>query len=896
MLDGGSARPLVGRQAVLAAVLASVFRPGGHGAVVVADAGMGKSALAGAVAAAAEGRAPVHRIHTSSSLSHVPYGALASLLPDLDPQDTSSPLAVMRSLLRRLFPDDDVGPSAAPLLIIDDADALDEAGADLLAQLVASARIRVLLLARRITDIPGGLSSLVWEGALSRQELLPLSEEQVQELCVQVLGGPVLTSTSTDLARVSGGNPMLVLALLSETVRTESLVLRNGVWLLHEQMLPPEGRLGDLLRAQLSGLTKEERDALEIIALAEPLPAATAFELGLHRAVDSLTEARLVKISTGKDRLLRPMHPVYGEVVRRLVPAARSARLRQRLLTIAGPDREADNLLRWVCWSLDCGAEVSDGDLVAAAYRANNLFDSAAALRTAGAVKGPEHAMAARVQAARACYQDGHLDSAQELIDGVTDAAADLTTLKMAVLIRVQMHLKDPVPDSGLAAISADWLAGVDRIERSAAGRGPTAELTRDLISSRRGGRLLALMGRVTAGSFQPAETELQEILADARRAGDDEATLVAESLLAEVLTATGRARAAYVLSSDAMRILDRSGQRFLSYSLLVVHRHLAALMWLGEWEELQTAVHQGINGIFGALVHVGGSADLAVAVMHLRKDDSAAALIHLSAAVEGLRTHDSEGMLSMALGLGALIAAGEGNAAMAEALLAELRVLGPRGSAAYWLLGRGYAAAARSVMSVVRETPTALRELAAEAEHAGFTAVELELRTLSLTLGDLDRLDRLGKITEEFEGPQAQITGRFVRALLDEDADQLLHLGLEVEPGWERLSGRCTEEALRLARAGGDRALLQRVQRALNKRTGSPSDHKRKAGLPLLTRRERDVAALVMAGHRNAEIAERLFLSVRTVEGHIYRTFEKLGISRRDELKEELLARDNQD
>ena len=58
-----------------------------------------------------------------------------------------------------------------------------------------------------------------------------------------------------------------------------------------------------------------------------------------------------------------------------------------------------------------------------------------------------------------------------------------------------------------------------------------------------------------------------------------------------------------------------------------------------------------------------------------------------------------------------------------------------------------------------------------------------------------------------------------------------------------------------------------------------------------MLTRRERDVASLVMQGYRNAEIAERLFLSVRTVEGHIYRTFEKLGISKRDELKSELLA-----
>ncbi|MFD1214820.1 response regulator transcription factor, partial [Arthrobacter sp. GCM10027362] len=57
------------------------------------------------------------------------------------------------------------------------------------------------------------------------------------------------------------------------------------------------------------------------------------------------------------------------------------------------------------------------------------------------------------------------------------------------------------------------------------------------------------------------------------------------------------------------------------------------------------------------------------------------------------------------------------------------------------------------------------------------------------------------------------------------------------------------------------------------------------------LTGRERDIAALVAQGLKNAQIAQQLCLSIRTVEGHIYRTFAKLGISRRDELTPELLA-----
>jgi len=44
-------------------------------------------------------------------------------------------------------------------------------------------------------------------------------------------------------------------------------------------------------------------------------------------------------------------------------------------------------------------------------------------------------------------------------------------------------------------------------------------------------------------------------------------------------------------------------------------------------------------------------------------------------------------------------------------------------------------------------------------------------------------------------------------------------------------------------------------------------------------------IAMLVVAGWSNREVADRLFVSVRTVEGHLYRIFAKLGIDDRDQL-----------
>jgi non-specific serine/threonine protein kinase len=61
------------------------------------------------------------------------------------------------------------------------------------------------------------------------------------------------------------------------------------------------------------------------------------------------------------------------------------------------------------------------------------------------------------------------------------------------------------------------------------------------------------------------------------------------------------------------------------------------------------------------------------------------------------------------------------------------------------------------------------------------------------------------------------------------------------------------------------------------------------------LTRREREVAALVAGGLGNREIAEQLFLSKRTVDSHIEHIFGKLGFSSQTQLATWVLAQDRQ-
>jgi DNA-binding CsgD family transcriptional regulator len=51
------------------------------------------------------------------------------------------------------------------------------------------------------------------------------------------------------------------------------------------------------------------------------------------------------------------------------------------------------------------------------------------------------------------------------------------------------------------------------------------------------------------------------------------------------------------------------------------------------------------------------------------------------------------------------------------------------------------------------------------------------------------------------------------------------------------------------------------------------------------LTSREREIVMLLGEGLPSREVAQRLTLSVRTVENHIYRAMAKTGVDSRDEL-----------
>jgi len=89
---------------------------------------------------------------------------------------------------------------------------------------------------------------------------------------------------------------------------------------------------------------------------------------------------------------------------------------------------------------------------------------------------------------------------------------------------------------------------------------------------------------------------------------------------------------------------------------------------------------------------------------------------------------------------------------------------------------------------------------------------------------------------------------------------------------------------------AGGELSLADAVAYA---RRGRGERQRPKIGWASLTPVERDVVRLVAEGHTNAEIGQRLFISVNTVKRHLSRVYAKVDVDGRADLAAQVARRD---
>ena len=98
-----------------------------------------------------------------------------------------------------------------------------------------------------------------------------------------------------------------------------------------------------------------------------------------------------------------------------------------------------------------------------------------------------------------------------------------------------------------------------------------------------------------------------------------------------------------------------------------------------------------------------------------------------------------------------------------------------------------------------------------------------------------------------------------------------------------------CAEAAQALQRAGDRRASAAMSVRASTFADSCEGARTPALAIPVmvtpLTSRERDIASLAAQGASSKDIADQLFLSVRTVNNHLQNVYSKLGVGSRREL-----------
>jgi DNA-binding CsgD family transcriptional regulator len=201
--------------------------------------------------------------------------------------------------------------------------------------------------------------------------------------------------------------------------------------------------------------------------------------------------------------------------------------------------------------------------------------------------------------------------------------------------------------------------------------------------------------------------------------------------------------------------------------------------------------------------------------------------------------------------------------------------------------LASGWAMAASGRLS---EAVASAQEAAQLARDRGQPTHELACIQAAAQWGDASGAARAGELAEALSLPLADAIALHARALLAGNGEGLL----AASAGYRGVGDRAAAaDAAAQASVAFDESQQHKrglyaaaLARELADECGGLRTPalRTPAGLKL-SGRQRDVVELVVAGLSNRQIAQKLVMSVRTVEGHIYRACQRVGAQSREEL-----------
>ena len=853
--------PLVGREAELRFVAEALAEDEAGGVVVVGPPGVGKTRLAHEAAAHADASGcTVEWVRATRSAASIPLGAFAPLLPAVDFPKGVELLARARAALaaragkRRL------------VLCVDDAQLLDDASAALVHQLAAAAEAFVVVTVRS-GAAPDALRALWKDELCARLELGALARAEADALLAAGLGGPVDGATAEAVWSLSRGNALFLRELVRHGLDRGLLAEDGGLWRWRG---PVEGgpRLRELMDLRIDGLDAGARELLEVVAVGGPLEVAL-----LPGTLEDLERAELVeRVADGRRRFVDVAHPLHGEAVRARLTPTRLDAIRAQLADAveATGARRSGDLLRVATWRLEAGATGDGAQFARAAERALAARDPALAERLAGAALQAGAGFAAALAHGRALAAVGRGAEAEAELAGI---AADTDDAVAAVALARARNL----------FWGLDRADDADAVLRDAANAVADAGLRSELVAQR---------VRLDAGRGRP-----QEALAGAQPLLDDDAVperarVTAALGAVEALFSSGRSEAAVALADRWLPVAERRRDELPHGEPVLLGMRSVALRLSGRLTEATTQSEHAYALLLARRSAPGIAVEAnSLGLIWLARGRVMTALRLCRESAALLRDADPVGMLAFALaGVGQAAAqAGHAEAARDAVVELERTPLGHEAWAPELDLARAWSAAAGGSLAKARALAGAAAEGARSRGQDAYAVVALHAQC---RLGDpAAAAPALRALAADVDGPYAAAAAGHAEALAAGDAEALLAaaerfaeldallVAVEAADAAETAyaeAGRQASARAAAARAGLWLARCEGARPPTLLATPEAAD---------LTPREREIALLAAAGTSSREIADRLVLSVRTVDNHLQNAYRKLGVTSRTEL-----------
>jgi DNA-binding CsgD family transcriptional regulator len=923
----GQPGPIVGRDAHLARLAAVIDAAATRGQVlaVLGDAGMGKSTLL--EWAADKARSAGLRVLWATgreSEAGLGFSGLHQLLlpvlaaaADLPPRQAQALLGALGLAAHDAAPDrlvtgvaaltllSDVSGSAPVVAVVDDAHWLDRSSLEVLA--FVGSRLRAervaLLLAARGHAPPAG-----FDRGFAELRLDPLPEEEAG-LLLGLQHQPPRGRARAQVLAQAAGNPM-ALVELAKVIAADPAAGRRWA----AEPLPPGRRLTAVISARFSALPEPVRAALLLAAVADgqDLRAAASSLPGLD--AEALAAAERMGLVTMDRAGLRFSHPLVRSAVYHSAPFARRAAVHRELAGALDdqPDRQAWHLAaaavhpdERVASLLEASAAHAQrrGGAAAAALameraaelspashdQARRLVSAASAAVTAGQgawvedlaaralviTADPELRLTAGSTAGWALAYSGRLSAAfASLISVAEEAAANFPALAWEALAdAATVAYQSGAPASRqavsrvlrLLANQRQPAPGRDQDEGTDVGASPQELWI--LACTEPFGRGPQLVSRLRRTAGTPLEERALWRIGSA-------AWLLDESALA------------LGMLHDAMDRLRGPGTRGASGG------GLTTLGWLyidtGRWDEaLEAAAEAADLAEANQMGMVAASADAVTATVLALRGRSGSARRHAERAAATVAPAQS-GLIAArtrrALGLAALA---EGAHVLA---FTELRQLfSDDGVPVHNIFS--YAGVADIATAAVR----------ADRRSEGRRLLDRAVGNLAGTPSA--RLAQLIARARGILADQADAGTHFAAAVADPAGDQWPFERAELRldyAEWLRRRRRINEAkpelvtALETFRRLGARSWIQRTEAEL-RASGIATESTSDAADPMaeLTPQQRQIARLAGDGLTNREIGDLLLLSPRTVSSHLYRSFPKLGITDRHQLRDVITRND---